>query len=148
MEGGDDHPANPFLAHQLFDPLLHLAGRLVGEGDRQQLAGVDPPLLNQVGDTVGDHPGLARAGAGQQQQGAFGVANRGKLFLVQGGKVHGASKSNSRPLARPGCREGFENDLPKLPQVACGEQARPRGGEVGFVDRPDRPARLLRSSLN
>ena len=49
-------------------PLLHLAGGLVGEGDRQDLTRVRPAGGEQVGDPVGQHPGLARAGAGDDQQ--------------------------------------------------------------------------------
>ena len=52
---------------QLFDAAPHLGGRLVGEGDRQDRLRSDPFEGHQPGDAVGQHPGLARAGAGQHQ---------------------------------------------------------------------------------
>ena len=54
------------LRHQLADPLLHFARGLVGEGDAEDVAGRDA-ALDQVRDAKGDDPGLAGAGAGQNQ---------------------------------------------------------------------------------
>ena len=49
---------SPFLRQQGRSTLLHLVGGLVGEGDGQ-----DPlrprTVADQLGDAVGDHPGLA-----------------------------------------------------------------------------------------
>ena len=67
VEGGHPHPVGA-RPDQADDPLAHLAGRLVGEGDGQHLARPHPPGRQQVGDPVGQDPGLARAGAGDDQQ--------------------------------------------------------------------------------
>ena len=53
---------------QLVDALAHLGGGLVGERDGQDLAGPRVPGGEQVGDAAGEHAGLARAGAGDDQQ--------------------------------------------------------------------------------
>ena len=65
-------------------PLLHLAGRLVGERDGQDAVG-GRAMADQLGDAVGDHAGLAGAGAGQDQQ----RAGEGLDGVVLGGiQVH------------------------------------------------------------
>ena len=71
------HPHAPgHRADQGLDPLAHLLGRLVGEGDGQDLERGDALLGDQPGDAVGQHPGLARAGAGHDQQRAVRVGDR------------------------------------------------------------------------
>ena len=50
-----------------FDAAVHFVGRLVGEGQRQDLAGRNA-VPQQVGDAVRDDAGLAAAGPGQDQQ--------------------------------------------------------------------------------
>jgi len=77
MEGGDERGFDP--AEELFHPLAHFASRLVGEGDRQDLPWADPQFPDQPGDAVNDDPGLARAGACQDQQRPRAVLYR--LFL-------------------------------------------------------------------
>ncbi|GHJ05896.1 hypothetical protein TPA0907_02630 [Micromonospora humidisoli] len=63
------HPHQPGArTDQVGHPLLHLPGGLVGKSDRDDLAGVDVPRGEQVGDPVGEHPGLAGAGPGHDQQ--------------------------------------------------------------------------------
>ena len=47
--------------------LLHLVGRLVGEGDGQDSLGADA-VADQLGDAVGDDAGLAGSRPGQHQQ--------------------------------------------------------------------------------
>ena len=64
-------------------PGLHLGGGLVGEGDGQEAEGRDAPVLDQVGDAVGEHPGLARAGAGDDQQRTVAVDDGLPLRGVQ-----------------------------------------------------------------
>ncbi len=70
-------------ADELFDALLHLARGLVGERDREDLTWVDAPLGQQMGDAVGEHAGLAGAGAGDDEQGGAGVHDGRALVLVQ-----------------------------------------------------------------
>ena len=69
VEGGDAQAAGVTALEQAADPFLHLPGRLVGEGDGGDVARRQAALPHQVGDLAGDDPGLARAGAGQDQQG-------------------------------------------------------------------------------
>ena len=52
--------------HRL-EPLAHLARRLVGEGDGEQLAGIGAAGRQDMREPGGQHPGLAGAGAGQHQ---------------------------------------------------------------------------------
>ena len=66
VEGRHPHRLHD-RADECSDTLAHLGRRLVGERDRQDLrrmhAGVD-----QVGDAMREHPGLARTGAGDHQE--------------------------------------------------------------------------------
>ena len=67
VERGHPHEPGP-VADQRGDPLLHLAGRLVGERDRDDLVGTHVAGGKQIGDPVGQHPGLTRPGTGHDQQ--------------------------------------------------------------------------------
>ena len=64
------------------DPLLHLVGRLVGEGDGQDFERRHA-LVDQPGDPPGQDPGLAGAGAGHNQQRTTDVGDRIELRRVQ-----------------------------------------------------------------
>ena len=78
------------LGQKQLQPLLHLAGRLVGEGDGQDLGWVRTVLTDQMGDPMGEGTGLAATGAGHHQQGAFVVIHRPALGVVEAGqKAHG-----------------------------------------------------------
>ena len=59
-------PRQP-LAQDRRRPLLHFVGRLVREGDGED-AVRRCAATDQLGDAIGDHPGLARPRAGQHQQ--------------------------------------------------------------------------------
>jgi hypothetical protein len=61
------------LADENADALLHLARRLVGEGDGEDLRRPGEAEIENVGDAGGQHPGLAGAGAGQHQDRALGA---------------------------------------------------------------------------
>ena len=50
--------------HQGIHPLTHFLGRLVGEGDGQDVPGLDP-FFQEIGDFGGQGLGLAAAGPGQ-----------------------------------------------------------------------------------
>ncbi len=91
VEGGYPE-AGKFVAQQLVHPRLHLRRGLVGEGDGQDLRGPGQFFQQQPGDAVGDHPGLSRTGAGQDQDRPFAVQYRlllGRIQLFQEvGSVH------------------------------------------------------------
>ena len=67
VEGGDPH-ALAGGAHQGGDAFAHLGGGLVGEGDGQDLAGAGAAGGDEVGDAVGEDPGLARTRTGDDEQ--------------------------------------------------------------------------------
>ena len=88
MEGGDPH-ALADRPNQGRDALAHLGGGLVGEGDRQDLTGAGSAGGEQVGDAVGEHPGLAGPGAGDDEQGRTGVRDGPLLGGVEAGEELG-----------------------------------------------------------
>ncbi len=95
VEGHDPHGVGA-RAHQLLDALLHLARGLVGEGDREDLPRVDPALGQQVGDAVGEHPGLAGTGPGDDEQRRTGVHDGGALLGVQPVEQRGGVDDRAR----------------------------------------------------
>ena len=117
VEGHDPHRLRP-RPDEVLDPLAHLRGGLVGEGDREDLPRLRAAGGEQVGDAVREHPGLARARAGDDEQGAalvqdglalggvesrhelLGVALRGSLVCAVGGS--GGPLLGHRPRRHPG----------------------------------------------
>ena len=71
------------------DALLHLARRLVGEGDGEDLARPGLAGGDQVGEAGGQRGGLAGAGAGQHQHRALGRQHRLALRRVEAGEIGG-----------------------------------------------------------
>ena len=69
-------------AQQVADAVFHDAGGFIGEGYGENGAARDAPLY-QVSDAIGDDTRLAGAGAGQNQQRAFGREHRFALALVE-----------------------------------------------------------------
>ena len=67
VEGAEPGHALDDLADHLADALLHLARRLVGEGDGQDLARVGAAEVEDMGDAGGQNAGFAGSGAGQHQ---------------------------------------------------------------------------------
>ena len=83
VEREDPHPPGRARAHQPLDPVAHLARRLVGEGDREDLARRDVALPHEVGDPVRQGPRLAAAGARDDEHGTLGVQDGLALDVVQ-----------------------------------------------------------------
>ena len=111
VERRDPHDPGA-LADQLLDPLLHLGGGLVGEGDRQDRAGVGLALGDQPGDPAGQHAGLARAGAGHDEQRRPGVHDGRALGFVEaveqlvgGGTAPGGAGLGRRDVLEAGDRD-------------------------------------------
>jgi hypothetical protein len=102
--GGDGvegaQPAQPFGrgTDQMGDPLAHLAGGLVGEGDDQQFPRPGPAGRQDVRQPRGQHPRLAGAGAGQNQDRPLGRFHRLALFRIQPFEI----VARSRPVGRSG----------------------------------------------
>ena len=72
VEGAHPQVAGILFAHQFADTLFHLARRLVGEGQGQDVAW-RYALLQQPRYLVGQHARLARPCAGYHQRGALGL---------------------------------------------------------------------------
>ena len=97
VEGGDPHPLGPG-AHQLDDPPAHLVGRLVGEGDGQDLPGGRLARGEQVGDAPGEDAGLARTRAGHDEQRPAAVDDRLALGIVQALEQLLGPRAAARPV--------------------------------------------------
>ncbi len=82
VEGADPHRRGG-NAEQRLDAPAHLARRLVGEGHREHRERRQAADLADPGDAVGEHAGLAAAGAGEHQDRAGLGADRLALALVQ-----------------------------------------------------------------
>ncbi len=97
------------------DAFAHLGGRLVGERDRQDLGGVHAHV-DEVGDAVREHAGLARAGAGDDEQRAGLVHDRIELVGVQ------PLGERRRPTIRSARRtvRSFENSSADARSAGCG----------------------------
>ena len=83
VEGAEPGHAFDHAADQLADPMLHLARRLVGEGDGEDFAGPRAAQAQNVGDAGGEHAGLAGAGAGKHEQGTVERLDRFALLGVE-----------------------------------------------------------------
>ena len=85
MESAHLQIAGTLVAHQTADTLLHLARRLVGERQRQNLPRLDA-LLQKIGYLIGQHTRLSRAGTGNDQRRPVAEENRLALTFVQRGQ--------------------------------------------------------------
>ena len=83
MEGAEPRHALDDLADHAADALLHLARRLVGEGDREDLARAGAAGRQDVGDARGQHAGLAGAGAREHQHRTVERHHRFALLRVE-----------------------------------------------------------------
>jgi hypothetical protein len=70
-------------ANQVLDPLAHFARRLVGEGHGGDVPGVDAHLFDKPEDAVGDDPGFAGPGAGEDELRPHAVGDGGDLLRVE-----------------------------------------------------------------
>ncbi len=88
VEGRHPHAASD-RPDEVGDPLLHLAGGLVGERDREQAERGDPAFGDQVRDPVGEDARLAGARAGHDEQRAVGCTRSFALDRVEAGEEIG-----------------------------------------------------------
>ncbi len=126
VEGGDPHPLGAGT-DQFGHPLAHLVGRLVGEGDGQDLPWCCIPGGDQVGDPPGQHPGLAGAGTGHDEQGTAPVEHR--LALGVGEPLQEGVGLHRRPVlpGHPGVGRSSQLRIGR-PRVAVVGQHRERVG--------------------
>ena len=133
VEGADGRLARRLLADEPGDPLAHLAGRLVGEGDGHDL----PRFVargDEVRDAVSEHPRLPAAGAGQDEERAGEVTDRLALWLVQ------ASQDLLGREVRNGCGGGVGHQ-PDSRGATPGAQAREPGRRLAFASARADPLR-------
>ncbi len=105
------HPHRPGdRPDQVGDAVTHLFGGLVGERDRQDRRRWNA-FVDEMGDAVGEHPGLARAGTGHHQQRATTVHDRIELIGIEQVEIERAPmvcgvlvrQSHGEPILRKGC---------------------------------------------
>ena len=80
VEGHHPHALGD-VAEDGLEAALHLPGRLVREGDGEDLVRLHAAGRDEMGDAVGEHARLPRAGAGDDEHGPF----RGEHRLALGG---------------------------------------------------------------
>ena len=98
MEGVD--VAGVIVPGELVDALAHLVGRLVGEGDAQDVPRQDAQLIDQVGEPVGQGPGLAGARPSDHPDKALGGGDRLTLGGIQFSQQidHGSALQSEHPF--------------------------------------------------
>ena len=77
------HMPRTGIGEHRVEPRQHLLGGLVGEGHRQHAAGRELAGLDQPGDARGQHAGLARAGAGEDQRRLGRQGDGGELLGIE-----------------------------------------------------------------
>jgi hypothetical protein len=83
------HPhADGDRSEQPPDALLHLPGRLVREGDSENVVGRDAVLVDEIADPRGQYPGLSRAGSRENENRTFEVFCSLELFWVESLQVN------------------------------------------------------------
>ncbi len=91
VEVGDGEAGGGRGAHRCFDALAQLAGGLDVVGQDQEVLGEEVFVRGQeVADALDDDPGLARAGAGDDDQRPIAVLDDGALLGGQRGALSGA----------------------------------------------------------
>ncbi len=78
--------ANRLGAEEASDALAHLARRLVGERDREDVLRVDAVMLDEVRDARRQHARLAGSGAGEHQHWSFEMEYRVALRGIETGE--------------------------------------------------------------
>ena len=96
MEGAEPRHALDHAADDLADAVLHLARRLVGEGDGEDLARPGAAGGEDVGDAHGEHARLAGAGAGQHQHRPVERLDREPLLRIEAGEIGRRRRRRSR----------------------------------------------------
>ncbi len=87
MERAEPRHALDHAADDLADAMLHLARRLVGEGDGENFARPGTAEAENVRDAHGEHTRLAGSGAGQHQHRPVQRFDREPLFRIEAGEI-------------------------------------------------------------
>ena len=70
------------VGDELFDALQHLPGRLVREGEEEDIFRCNP-VVEKVGDAVGQCPRFAASGSGNDERRAGRCRHGGELSIIQ-----------------------------------------------------------------
>ena len=82
MKGGQQRFGQRSVLEQLINPLRHFGRRFVGKRDREDGVGRNIAHLNEIGNAMGNDPGLAGAGSSQDEQGAIHRFDGGALLRI------------------------------------------------------------------
>ena len=141
MEGAQPLHALDHAADQGADALLHLARRLVGEGDAQDLPRPGAAGGQDMGQAGGQHPGLAGARAGQHQHRAVHRLHRLALFLVQAGEIGRFARNRRGGSARS--LEGGIQRIGIAVAITTHGESRESGGMRTILERGGRKIPLI-----
>ena len=119
-------------ADHRFEPLAHLARRLVGKGDRQHFAGIGAAARQNMRETGRQDAGFPGAGAGQHQHGAVHRRDSPCLRLVERGEQR--IRSIGRRVAGSDDARSYRTGYSNSP-ASTGTPCRPNSG----ILRQDRP---------
>ena len=100
VKGAEPGHAFGDRADQHGDALLHLARRLVGEGDGENLVRPRAALRDDMRDARGQNPRLAGAGAGQHQHRPVERLDRRALLGIEPVKISGVRPPPPSPARR------------------------------------------------
>ena len=110
MERAEPRHALDHLADHRADAQLHLARRLVGEGDGEDFGGARAAEREDVGDARGQHARLAGSGAGEHQHRAVQRLDRGALLRIEAGEI-GRRDLRARARRDPAGGRGTSGEL-------------------------------------
>ena len=110
MESAQPRHALDDLPDHLADAQLHLARRLVGEGDRQDVAGPGAAEIEDVGDPRRQNAGFPRPRAGQHQHRAVERLDCFPLLRVQIGQIGRAARAEGARRYPAGNGRGVQLD--------------------------------------
>ncbi len=96
MESAEPRHALDRIADDAADAFAHLARRLVGEGDREDLGRPGAAGGDEMGEAGGQRRGLAGAGAGEDQHRAFGGQHGLALRGVEAAEIAGLGRLGLR----------------------------------------------------
>ena len=130
MESAEPGHALDDATDQRADPVLHLARRLVGEGDGQQLPRPGLAGGQNMRQPGRQHAGLAGAGTGQHQQRTIGRLHCQALLGVQALEIgglrlrHGTRRQAPRFYRRCG---GIIAEIIEVERLGCHQGSNPCG---------------------
>src|SRR4030042_2384533 len=82
MKRGDPGPFCRSSKKSLY-PFSHLIGRLIGEGDRENVPGLHPFFFNKISNSVSQDSGLSTSRTCKHQEWSLGFQNRLLLNRIE-----------------------------------------------------------------